>query len=403
MAPGALFVCTRRSQILVYLSTDATTRRREMVLPTAWNSWTLVDTICSDSNAARKQISRNMKVLGATQCKNLPPAPVRTAPTAADLKISVFGEKKKATTKPTVLTLQSPVPAGVHVTATAPQLLQASPNEMEPDELKRIAAGCLEYLRVPKPKVGKFLSYLVVATLCYGLAPRQQVIRQLRLGSSFVRKEDGLYWVVMLSYQMKAGKAITFSLAKELTPALDIYIETIRPQLLGSKQHDFVFCKRNGDPPSDNFFYSDWTKGVTKELVGRPINAHAFRGGIVKAFYRTGVSQVLMNGLADAMGHDPATARNHYYREDAEKQTEEIHERMRDALATPLAASPAALPASPASSVAAETPGPAAAEPVHTPSGSMDESAVGAPIAIGGPTPDAVAAAAAIATASANS
>jgi len=104
MALGVLIVCTRRSQILVYLSTDATTRRREMVLPTAWNSWTLVDTICSDSNAARKQISRNMKVLGATQCKNLTPAPVRTAPTAADLKISVFGEKKKATTKPTVLT-----------------------------------------------------------------------------------------------------------------------------------------------------------------------------------------------------------------------------------------------------------------------------------------------------------
>jgi hypothetical protein len=51
MALGALFVCTRRSQILVYLSTDATTRRREMVLPTAWNSWTLVDTICSDSRA----------------------------------------------------------------------------------------------------------------------------------------------------------------------------------------------------------------------------------------------------------------------------------------------------------------------------------------------------------------
>jgi hypothetical protein len=105
-----------------------------------------------------------------------------------------------------------------------------------------------------------------------------------------------------------------------------------------------------------------------------------------------------MNGLADVMGHDPATARNQYYRIDAEKQNGEIHEVMRDALATPLSFSPAALPASPASS-AAETPGPAAAELVHTPSGPMDESAVGAPIAIGGFTPDAVAAAAAIATA----
>ena len=368
-----------------------------MVLPTAWNSWTLVDTICSDSNAARKQISRNMKVLGATQCKNLPPAPVRTAPTAADLKISVFGEKKKATAKPTA----PPPPAAALALAAAPQQLQASPKEMTPDELRRIATGCLEYLRDPKPKVSKFLSYLVVAALCYGLAPRQQVIRQLRLGSSFVRKEDGLYWVMMLAHMNKNGKATTFSMAKELTPALDLYLGTVRPQLLGSKQHDFVFCKHNGDPPSDNFFYSDWTKGVTKELVGRPINAHSFRGGIVKTFYRTGVSQVLMNGLAEAMGHDPATARNHYYREDAEKQNGEIHERLRGAWANPLAALPAALPASPASSAAA-TPGPAAAEPAHTPSGPMDESAVGAPIAIGELTPDAVAAAAAIATAAAN-
>jgi integrase len=324
---------------------------------------------------------------------------VRTAPTAADLKISVFGEKKKATAKSSILTLQASAPAAV--AAAAPRLTQASPNEMEPDELRRIAAGCLEYLRDPKRKIGKFLSYLVVATLCYGMAPRQQVLRQLRLGSSFERKEDGLYWVTMLAHQMKAGKAITFSMAKELTPALDLYLGTIRPQLLGSKQHDFVFCKHNGDPPSGSFDFSDWTQGVTKELVGRPINAHAFRGGIVKTVYRTGVSQVLMNGLADAMGHDPATARNHYYREDAEKQNGEIHERLRGAWANPLAASPAALPASPASS-AATTPGPAATEPAHTPSGSMDESAVGAPIAIGELTPDAVAAAAAIATAAAN-
>ena len=117
-----------------------------------------------------------------------------------------------------------------------------------------------------------------------------------------------------------------------------------------------------------------------------------------------------MNGLAAVMGHDPATARNHYYRIDAERQNGEIHEVMRFALIAPLslAASPAALPASPASSAAetpgpaAGTPGPTAAQPAHTPSGSMDESSMGAPLAIGGPTPDAVAAAAAIATAAAN-
>ena len=51
--------------------------------------------------------------------------------------------------------------------------------------------------------------------------------------------------------------------------------------------------------------------------------------------YRTGVTQVQMNCLADAMGHDPATARNHYYRIDTEKQHMEIHDVMRSALAAP--------------------------------------------------------------------
>ena len=64
MALGALFVHTSRSQILVYLSTDATTRRRKMVLPTAWNSWTLVDTICSDSVAttAVRSLTRTCRI-----------------------------------------------------------------------------------------------------------------------------------------------------------------------------------------------------------------------------------------------------------------------------------------------------------------------------------------------------
>jgi len=38
-----------------------------------------------------------------------------------------------------------------------------------------------------------------------------------------------------------------------------------------------------------------------------------------------------MNALADVMAHDPATARDYYFKEDARKQAMEAHERMRDA------------------------------------------------------------------------
>jgi len=189
--------------VLVFLSTNETTRRGEMVLRTAWNSWTLVDTICTETNTARKQISRNLKVLGATQCKNMQvPLPTRATPTAADLKLHVFGEKvKNVNLKPPVrslttgnVLLKSP---GVAATLTAPPQPEAaeSPNEMSEADLKPIATGCLELLRdaavIRTP--ARYLQCLVVSTLCWGMAPRQQVLRQLRLGSSFVKKPDGLY------------------------------------------------------------------------------------------------------------------------------------------------------------------------------------------------------------------
>ena len=89
----ALFLLVKK--VLVYLACAESIRRREYILPNTWNSWTLVDTLCSDSNTARKQISRNVKVLGAAHCKNLPAVPVRTALTAADLQMNMFGEKLK--------------------------------------------------------------------------------------------------------------------------------------------------------------------------------------------------------------------------------------------------------------------------------------------------------------------
>jgi len=38
-----------------------------------------------------------------------------------------------------------------------------------------------------------------------------------------------------------------------------------------------------------------------------------------------------MNALADVMAHDPATARDYYFKEDARMQAMAAHERMRDA------------------------------------------------------------------------
>ena len=105
----------------------------------------------------------------------------------------------------------------------------------------------------------------------------------------------------------------------------------VRPQLMGTKQHNFLFCTRTGDAPGVSFDFSAWTRSIAQKIIGRPVNCHAFRSALVTTFYKTGATQSEMNALADVMAHDPATARDYYFKEDARKQAMEAHERMRDA------------------------------------------------------------------------
>lgn len=231
------------------------------------------------------------------------------------------------------LTPDSRTSAAAAAAPGALRALRADANDLSPGGLGQITQGCLEYLGRPAAtrEGGHYVAYLVTATLCLGMAPRQQVLRQLQLGSSFLKKADGQYWIVMLAHMNKNGKATTFPIAQELTKAYDVYLESVRPQLLGGKSHDYVFCKRTGDAPGATFDFSDWTRSVTKVLIGRPVNCHAFRSAVVTTYYKSGASQCQMNALADVMAHDPKTARDYYYRDDAQKQAAEIQERMREA------------------------------------------------------------------------
>lgn len=221
---------------------------------------------------------------------------------------ALFGEKKAKVVK------AEPSPSvGLIKASSATLLIQPSRgnvNELEPDELKTITRGCLEYLRAPpRGKHAEYVQYLVTATFCLGMAPRQQVLRQLQLGSSFIKKDNGQFWILTLASMNKNGKATSFPLPRELGQAYNFYLDTVRPRMMGSKIHDFLFCMCSGDPPSEMFDFSDWTNKVSMVLIGKAVNTHAFRRGVVKTYYQTGVTQVEMNGLAEVMGHDPATAR----------------------------------------------------------------------------------------------
>jgi site-specific recombinase XerD len=104
-----------------------------------------------------------------------------------------------------------------------------------------------------------------------------------------VKKADVRYWILMLAHMNKNGKATAFPVGQELTQAYDTYLGSIRPRLLAGKSHDYVFCKQSGDAPGPTFDFSDWTRGVCKELIGRPVNCHAFRSALVTTYYYHGL------------------------------------------------------------------------------------------------------------------
>lgn len=169
---------------------------------------------------------------------------------------------------------------------------------------------------ITKAIAAKFAAYLVTVTLVFGLAPRSQVLRQLALNSTFILNADTkCYTITMSAHRSKSGKASVIPLDARLSRVYTIYIQIVRPILLGaetSKQHQLLFTQKNGIAARVEF--SSWTKRVSKEIIGRRINAHAFRHAVVTAMYEAGSSQAQMDSLAQIMQHDPTVARDYYYR-----------------------------------------------------------------------------------------
>jgi len=180
-----------------------------------------------------------------------------------------------------------------------------------------------------------FMALLVTATLCLGLAPRSQVLAQLRIGSSFVKGDDGRYWVKLLADMNKNGRPTSFTLPNDLTPMYDFYLQTVRPRLLAAATatdaaHDYVFFKRNGSAPQTD--YTNFTTLATQHLLGRAINPHAFRSAVITLYVEAGATPTQLEDLARIMAHSPSTQRTYYYKTSTTQKAIEANDRMRNLL-----------------------------------------------------------------------
>lgn len=341
----ALFLLVKK--VLVFLASCESARRSQFVTPNTYASFMYVDTVCAEASQRRKQDARNRALLGVQSSKTLQksqpfqsgaiqsagrmPADAFLMPSMSALpdRLGV-----KATNTSTVQQLPDAVASASESASSVPPAApqeDPSASEMTTEQLRAVAKGCLAYLQRRDPAAAQyFVHHLVTATLCLGMAPRTQVLRDLRLGSSFVKEADGLYWVRMLGAQNKNNRPTCFSLAKDLTEAYDYYLQTLRPQLLNGETHDYVFFKRNGTGPRGDF--AELTAMATTLTIGEPKNPHAFRSSVITAFWSAGATQSSMNQLAHIMAHDPATARQFYFRPQMAQVAIETNNRMREVL-----------------------------------------------------------------------
>jgi hypothetical protein len=360
----AIFLLLKK--ILVYHSSVESARTRQFVQPTASESYMFVEGVCSDSSNRRKQESRNRMVLGIRSNHQLVQSQPQQSREAFRVPETWTAAAVSKAATPEVAAAASPcirlqgLPGPAAASAAAASSAAESNNSLSKGELRLVTQACIKYLaaeskvaqlgfKATQNAIGSnlaqgkdilFMQYLITATLCLGLAPRSQVLKELRIGSSFVRESDNRYWIKILAELSKNGKPTLFSLASELTPMFDHYLEVVRPRLLAAvgaaeHSHDYVFFKKNGSAPRSDF--SSATTVVTQLVLDRAVNAHAFRSAVITTFYDAGASQADMDKLANIMAHDPATARNFYYLPIHTLAAVETNQRMANQLLLPQA------------------------------------------------------------------
>ena len=338
----ALFLLIKK--VLVYLSSVASLKQRQYIAPVTFPSFFYVDSVCADASLQRKQEGRNRSLLGMQASPYQPRQELDSTSTRLTLTQSVTPTIVPPLRLPTVreesdgrsiashAEVVNPWTAAGARTEPARAVAVQATESLTKGDLQMVASGCLKRLEEFRSCISsnsgsvgevkalsrEYVKYLATATLCLGLAPRSQVLRELQLGTTLAKhSDDGRYWVKMLAELNKNGKPCMMAFPAELTQPFDFYFEHVRPQLLAgtkfsTRTHAYVFFKRDGQAPRPEF--STWTTAVTMQLIGRPINAHAFRAGVITTFYENGASQGEMDVLASLMAHDSATAKTHYFR-----------------------------------------------------------------------------------------
>ena len=153
-----------------------------------------------------------------------------------------------------------------------------------------------------------FRDGVVIALLA--LVPlRRRTLAALRIGKHLVRA--GERWVLEIpASDIKTKRALEYPISAQLSKRIDVYLNQIRPRILGAGEHDYVWASCRGRPMSDRAIYGSVRRRTRKEL-GFPVNLHRFRNAA--ATFWSLRDPINARGARDLLGHASfATTEAHY-------------------------------------------------------------------------------------------
>ena len=251
-------------KVCVYLCSRQSSASMLYISPQTLPSWQLIDSYCNQSSRKRKLRQRDRLVLHTSQ----------TTMTAEELTLVVRG-----------------------CLAVLDAVMQKSAADSDD--------GALGLL---KTEAKRFTEYFITVCFALLLAPRQQVFRAMTMDSLEQPQENTTanYIIRLSAERTKVGHPVLLRVPDVLTAAFEFYLGRVLP----GNHTGHVFLQRSGEPRQN---FSSATRAVTKQLIGRAVNAHQFRHCITTLFHgRRDTSDLMMRQLAETMNHDRETQMQFY-------------------------------------------------------------------------------------------
>jgi integrase len=145
--------------------------------------------------------------------------------------------------------------------------------------------------------------------LAAAFVPRRRTMAALRIGKQ-LKKIGDLWFLDIPPEDVKTKRPLEYPISPQLSQRIDIYVDEIRPFIVGAKTHDYLWASARGRPMNGAVIYNA-VRSRSRKAFGFPVNLHRFRAAAGTFWSVQDPENVL--GVKDLLGHaDFATTEKYY-------------------------------------------------------------------------------------------